>query len=495
MLFYEDYARESQIPSVLWAGQVFKNVLTVHPVVSADHMRALHHYYKMLDYHDAMNQAQDVQSTINELCDQLPAELRPPHPVSCRATLSNVEVSDSVCPGSVVKSMQQSFYPRNRYHIAAWKYFDPQNLLTDQMDYPSYKLRVHRRYYHELQKVLLEVVNTVNSGYSIRKMKLKRFTNGYVKYDNLYGNEYIIDGVFEEMGNSEKLIEKRVHLKRLLAVNYVQQNAKFDISETVHFIVPISNVGDRISEFMQMYEKLSLMTHENTHLIVVVYEADELRKVQDSVVQLRQSYPFARFTTVRGKGDFTRAKALDLGISQLRGNDLAFFCDIDMQVQREFLSRCRRNAVQGKQVYYPEFFKLYNMDYAYFNSEKPKIIDIKRQNGHWAYYSYGMACIYKSDYKMVGGFDTGITGWGDEDVELYEKILRRKLEVFRAPDPGLTHLWHKKTCSESHSTAKQYKHCLSSQGENLADRIELAQYILQQQRPNRNLQPDIDSIL
>lgn len=486
-LFYEDYARDSLTPSILWGGQVFDSALTIHPVVSADHMRALHHFYKTLDYKALINQAQNVRDTVNELCSRLPASLVPPHPATCRVGLKG---AGEGCPGEgVVESVQHTFYPRNRYHIAAWKYFDPQFMFVDQMDYPSYKLRMHRRYHHELQKVLLEVVKTANSGYPVRKLKLKRFVNGYVRHDNLYGNEYIVDSVFEEIGSPDKVFEKRIHLQRLLATNYVLQPAKVDISETVHIIVPISNVGERVTEFMQMYEELSLATHENTHLVVVAYGQDDLLRITNSVASYGKKYPDARFTVVEGDDYFSRAKAMDLGISKLRGNDLAFFCDVDMLVEREFLTRCRRNTIQGKQVFYPEFFKLYNMDYVYWNDEKPRTIDIKRQNGHWAYYSFGMACIYKSDYKAVGGFDTGITGWGDEDVELYEKILRRRIEVFRAPDTGLTHRWHPKVCSQSQSTPKQYKHCLSSQGENLADRIELAQYILQQEGQTQKLQP------
>ena len=459
---------------------MYRSALTVHPVVTTDHMHTLHHYYKMLDYQTVVNRALAVRTTINELCSQL--SLVPPHPAPCRALLSNVEVAESVCPGGVVETEpQQNFYPRHRYHIESWKYFDPQFLYTDQMDFPSYKLRVYRRYHHELQKVLLEVVNVVNRDFPVRKLKIKRFTNGYVRHDSLYGNEYIIDGVFEELGNPGKSIEKRVHLRQLLASNYVEQEAKLDASETIHFIVPVSNVGARVIEFMEMYEKLSLESHENTHLVMVAYSNDDYSRVQDRVNSFQRTYPSAKFTIVRGTGDFSRAKAMEIGISILDDNDLAFFCDVDMLIQREFLTRCRRNTIQGKIVYYPEFFKLYNMDYVYFNSEKPKTTEIKRKNGHWAYYSFGMACIYKSDYRSVGGFDTGITGWGDEDVELYEKILRKKIKVFRAPDTALTHRWHQKICSEAHSTAKQYKHCLSSQGENLADRIELAQYILQQE--------------
>ena len=84
--------------------------------------------------------------------------------------------------------------------------------------------------------------------------------------------------------------------------------------------------------------------------------------------------------------------------------------------------------------------------------------------------------MYKSDYTLVGGMDTAVQGWGDEDVQFFQKVIRRRLDVLRAPDPALSHRWHEKQCPKS-LTSSQYKHCLSSQRENLADRKELAAYI------------------
>ena len=50
---------------------MYRSALTVHPVVTTDHMHTLHHYYKMLDYQTVVNRALAVRTTINELCSQL----------------------------------------------------------------------------------------------------------------------------------------------------------------------------------------------------------------------------------------------------------------------------------------------------------------------------------------------------------------------------------------------------------------------------------------
>ena len=45
------------------------------------------------------------------------------------------------------------------------------------------------------------------------------------------------------------------------------------------------------------------------------------------------------------------------------------------------------------------------------------------------YYGFGMACMFNMDYSSVGGFDLGISGWGGEDVDLYEKHVKSDLQV------------------------------------------------------------------
>ncbi len=79
-------------------------------------------------------------------------------------------------------------------------------------------------------------------------------------------------------------------------------------------------------------------------------------------------------------------------------------------------------------------------------------------------------------------------GWGEEDVDLLNKIMKSGLEVFRAPDPGLIHNWHRKTCNKDTITNPvAYAHCLQSKGENLADRVELSQYVFEAELKNGNI--------
>ena len=45
-------------------------------------------------------------------------------------------------------------------------------------------------------------------------------------------------------------------------------------------------------------------------------------------------------------------------------------------------------------------------------------------NGAWRNYGLGMVCLYQSDFKSLSGFSKTITGWGREDVDFYERVVK-----------------------------------------------------------------------
>lgn len=72
----------------------------------------------------------------------------------------------------------------------------------------------------------------------------------------------------------------------------------------------------------------------------------------------------------------------------------------------------------------------------------------------------------------VGGFNKNLTGWGDEDIQLYRKFTQTDLTVYRSADPDIFHLWHKKTCDKS-LPDDQYQECLRSKVVNEGNQMQL----------------------
>ena len=392
----------------------------------------------------------------------------------CQESATSVNCATKCPTANTVTTLSKSYAPVSKYDIPTWQYFDSLAVYNDETTIPGYWLTVRKDWKNEIQTVMNQVLQEARAQTGHRLLKFRRIVNGYARHNPSRGMEYIIDAEYTE---GRTVIKARTSLVRPLAKNFITLEDNNDKKTRINVIVPISNVNERFQEFMTMYEGCCLKQDAGLHLVLVVYGDNDTVFVKTVIQPFLKKYKKAKITVVEGKGVFSRGRALHLGMSSLLPEELAFHCDVDMTILTPFLHRCRKNTIRGKRVYYPEFFKLYNLDYVYINRPRPKKIPLKRQHGHWASYSFGMLCIYKSDYDEVGGMDTSIIGWGEEDVKFYEMVLKKKfLEVFRVPDPGLTHRWHEKQCPDSLSS-EQKKHCFSSRAENLADRIQLANYI------------------
>ena len=456
----------------------FSDLVTYYPIPSPSAHLFLHFHYKKKDFVSTLEQARYHEEKINFICNSLVEEEDECHVYVCpceeSATLPGAAFS-SKCPAAdTVLTVPKSYSPVSKYDIPTWEFFDSTALYNDATTVPGYWLTVCKDRKHEIQVMLSHALQVARTHTGHRLLKFRKVINGYIRHNPSRGNEYIVDAEYTE---GRTVIHARTNLVRPIAKNFVTLEDNPDGAAPINFIVPISNVSERFHEFMGMYEMCCLKRDLKLHLWLVVYSSQDKVFVTGLIESYLKTYKRAQITVVEGSGVFSRGRALHLGMSQLRSEDLAFHCDVDMTVSNSFLNRCRKNTIRGKKVYYPEFFKLYNLDYVYIGRPRPKKIPLKRQHGHWAAYSFGMLCIYKSDYDRVGGMDTSIIGWGEEDVRFFERILKWKtLEVFRAPDPGLTHRWHEKVCPPSLSK-DQMKHCLSSRGENLADRIQLANYL------------------
>ena len=476
-LFVEEKADNVSI-SVKLQGQekLFSSLLTYSPIPSISDMYTLHHFFKKTQFTAAMEQTQHLQQELKELCKTMD----PSHSSSadcspvicpCQEDQPNTNLK---CPlGNAVAS---DYQPRSIYDYQPWEYFDSRSIYPDRSAYPYYVLKIKRNVKLKLQQALSWSVHKASEEFG-KRLRFRKLLNGWMRNNPYVGSEYIFDLALMD---GSKLMSKRMSVVRPLARSYTPVKVQRDLSTTVNFVIPISKVTQRFKEFMAMFEQIVFIPEEKANLVLSVYGQEDIAMVNQVLDYYRSKYPRMHVKVVEGKGEFSRSRALHLGMSKLHPHELAFICDVDMKVAAPFLDRCRANTIRSRRVYYPEFFKLYNFDYVYWNKSKPKTVRLARENGHWAYYSFGMLCLYKSDYDAVGGMDTKISGWGDEDVSFFQKVVRRRLEVMRTPDVGLVHRWHPKHCAKKTLSPGQFQDCLSSREENLADRKELARYVFGQ---------------
>lgn len=214
----------------------------------------------------------------------------------------------------------------------------------------------------------------------------------------------------------------------------------------INVLVAYSQRPHRLDVFLKMFAMYFDST--NSHLVRVVISTTPEEKAQvASVAQKHPQLNAERFLLVTSAGDefgnFSRAVALREAAKLVPDDEIIFFSDADLVIGGNFLQNCRVNVVRGSQVWFPVMFSLY-----------PYGKSLSSKDGMWRRSSYGMACMYNSDFHAVKGFggkeETTFTGWGSEDVFLYNQFRdNEKYAVLRTLEPGLQHQWHGKDCEHN----------------------------------------------
>ena len=370
--------------------------------------------------------------------------------------------------------LPQSILPAHSTELTEFSHIGPEFEYYYQSKSTNPRMKLSEQHLEELRYVIKNAIELINRR-EAAEYTFKSVENIYLRHVGTRGREYILDLVLSE---KHATVQKRIHLLRTYLPYLVVLPDSNEESRNVkiNFVVPISQVNKRFNEFMRMYAELSLKTKENVCLVLAVFGKDDVMFVRKVIKAYVKMYPYMEYKIVSSEMQFSPARAKALGMSVLNERELAFIGDVDMTIQPAFLSHCRMNAIQGRRVYFPQYFRFYDMHYVYRLSRPPVTarIDIQRKHGHWAVYGVGMLCIYKSDYLAVGGFDTSIEGWG-EDVDLYKKIIQN-YEVIKVPDPALSHRYHDKQCSAKLSS-KQFFSCIGSLEESVADNRQLTEYV------------------
>ena len=464
---------QSLSPDNLWqSDSPFINAFTVFPIANEDHMNTLHYFYTSLEMKRFKVREDYLRQTILRSCETL-ADYAFEHRIvkrDCEAIARDSDGKTIISFPLALKEKKKK--KRLKYRPLRWKFFANGFIYCADNTIPSISYDEDKQMALRINHIIQSAETIVQERYHSPHLKLQQMTNGYIKQDILHGNEYIIDGLYND---SVQFVNERIHLYQPLVTGMVLQPSKHSLSEKVHIVVPISNVKEKSESFLDFYIKSFVESEHSTHLVLVVYKKNDYDKISKKINGIKQLHPTADISMVRGRGRFSRSKALHQGIATLKHSDLVFFCDVDMSIDPDFLNRCRLNTVRGETVYFPIIIKLYNPKFV--GNKKESYVPISRRKGHWANYGYGMVCIYKSDYIHVGGLNIRLRGWGGEDEDFYHRVLRKGLTVFRAPDIGLAHKWHPRVCSPKTVRRSMQSSCISSKLEVLGNRRELARFI------------------
>lgn len=244
---------------------------------------------------------------------------------------------------------------------------------------------------------------------------------------------------------------------------------------------------------------------------------------------LNMKYQRQAVKTIKLYGEFSRGLAIDKAIQStyIKDDDIIFLIDVDILFQSMTLARIRENTIRNQQIYLPIVFSEYNPELvsnsrasipfsftmplssfgdAFLNDYGKMTLNyrfyanssslVNNESGYFREFGYGLASIYKCDImnSKINGFVTDIKGWGLEDVKFLEKILtashqvqnqlllsiaddtkltintstNHNLDVFRAPDQSLIHIFHQIVCDKN-LEKNQYKMCLGTRSNTLGN--------------------------
>ncbi|XP_034752486.1 chondroitin sulfate synthase 3 [Etheostoma cragini] len=419
------------------------------------------------------------------------------------------------------------YKPNERHDVIEWDF------LTGRHVYSAAENKVARQSLGNslrtaLEGIILQVMEMINENSKTRGrvIDFKEIQYGYYRVDPMHGAEYIIDLLLLYKKHKGRKItvpvRRHAYLQQSFSRPFFTETDELDVAELVaainsesqslsflsnslkflspfqvqesnrdmweqsqrkvNILVPLSGRYDTFVRFMENFEKVCLIPKQNVKLSIVLVD-NESNQSRGRHIQLvkdfYRKYPKADLSIIPMTGNFSRGLALELASSQLHNDSLLFFCDVDLIFSGDALQRCRDNAVQGRQVYFPVVFSQYNPKIVY--SEKAprenKFV-LTKKSGFWRDYGFGIACVFKSDLLKAGGFDTSILGWGLEDVDLFTKVIHSGLKVLRSQEPGIVHIYHPVHCNTS-LEQKQHKMCLGSRASTFASTMQLAELWLE----------------
>ncbi|CAL1540230.1 unnamed protein product, partial [Lymnaea stagnalis] len=332
----------------------------------------------------------------------------------------------------------------------------------------------------DLNEILYHAVESLNNNRTEAfQYSYDDFVEGVYRTDPAWGSHYELYFINKDDSKRHNSYVKLSVFRPFAPPMTVSQNVITTGPEWINIILPLSKRVETFRQFMEQFVRVCIKHDKRIYLTVVYFGPEGLKEVKSIMGHVAKANKFKHMKLVTLNETFARGRGLQIGALNWKGGGdvLMFFCDVDIVFSPEFLERCRLNSERGQRVYYPIVFSLYNPKIVYSLQDvaMPPFQDqlvLSKDTGFWRDFGYGMTCQYRSDFLKIKGFDEQITGWGGEDVFLYQKFVRSDYFVVRATDPAIFHLWHEKFCDPT-LTAEQYKSCIRSKALNEASHAQL----------------------
>ncbi|XP_001923418.1 chondroitin sulfate synthase 2 [Danio rerio] len=476
---YNYFRMENNMDFLRMENDRFQKALTVHPVSSADLMYRLHKHFTEIE----------LQRTYEEI-EKLQSEIKNVSEVAADGNKS------ALWPIGITPP----FEPKNRFEVLRWDYFTEENLFSCLDDAPKCTINGADRV--DVIDVIKVAAEELNKKYNpFVQLSEPHLVNGYRRLDHTRGMEYTLDLQFQATTESghQKSITRRVHLVRPLSQVEIIPMPYVTEATRINILLPISSYESHAAlRFLDHCSTNLFETSENAVLnFLFTYEPAEAQKVSTNdvfkevkakITAVESRYPNVKVSWISIKTESPGVlRILDIVSRKHPVETLFLLATVDTVFNSEFLNRCRMNAINGWQVFFPIHFQEFDPIVAYPDQTPPSSPDLLREAGHFDRYTFEEACFYNSDYMSARTRMPGDLQENEElleSLDLYDVFVQYSgLHVFRAVEPALRQAYRNRTC-DPRLSEDVFHRCLQSTLESHGSRSQLAMLIFEQEQGN-----------
>jgi glycosyltransferase involved in cell wall biosynthesis len=157
-------------------------------------------------------------------------------------------------------------------------------------------------------------------------------------------------------------------------------------------------------------QTLPLMLRQpRAEVIVVDYGCE-----QGTAAWVKENHPAAKLVEVNDDPVFCLARARNLGAKEA-SHDLLCFIDADVLLHQDLVEWLDLNQKPNGFYMYPE----------------PAVIEL-----------FGFVIVPRKHFFRIAGYDEAFSGWGGEDTDLYERLMRVGLSQFSVSKETISPILH-----------------------------------------------------
>ena len=423
-----------------------KAAIALSPLLEPDHFYHLHHYYSSEKFNSSRAAAIKLRAHMIQTAEK------------GAASDSLEHMNEHQTPLWTKLGVNSPFLPSKVEDMIHWQSYDNQYKYTEAKFYPSHPISALAK--RDMNEVFKAITHTAEDDKVVVDSVLQRL-------DPQRGIDYFLHTIQRDS-------EDQYQARFLHALRETEPPRVTSLTEAVYkttkvnFVVPTPSVSRAFQRFMMSFENSFLARNppELVGLLVILYSDGKFRHYDKDIFAVvtlldlyKKKYPKADLRLISTRRPYSRKESMELASKEHPTYELLFLADIHIDFSMQFLERCRMNALEDQQVYFPAVFSPYNPGTFYKTRVRYPYatrFQITEEQGSWMHESFHLTCVY--NYDLVEALELGEDLKESEWNLLNLFIQYGKLTIFRAVEPGLVHLWQD-GCNEEELGEKERDLC------------------------------------